>query len=116
MQLVRAEAHAVLAGAGIEMREEEQAERSRLLPRQLERRSGNSSWQSVHRHTGSIETDYLNGEIVLLARMHGLPAPVNATVQRLARGLVQSGSPPGSVPVDELERLLAEAAANGVPA
>jgi 2-dehydropantoate 2-reductase len=44
-----------------------------------------SSWQSLQRGTNSIETDYLNGEIVLLARQLGLGAPLNAVVQRLAR-------------------------------
>ena len=29
-------------------------------------RSGGSSWQSLHRGTGTIETDQLTGEIVLL--------------------------------------------------
>ena len=41
------------------------------------RRGGGSSWQSLARGTGTIETDYLNGEIVLLGRLHGVPTPVN---------------------------------------
>ena len=41
-------------------------------------RLGSSTWQSLSRGTGSIETDYLNGEIVRIAHEHGLPAPVNA--------------------------------------
>ncbi|MBF4577183.1 ketopantoate reductase family protein [Frondihabitans sp. VKM Ac-2883] len=60
---------------------------------------GGSSWQSVQRG-GSIETDYLNGEIALLARLHGRTAPLNAEVQRLAR------VGPGAA--DELRRLFAE--------
>src|SRR5689334_5987853 len=39
-----------------------------------------SSWQSLQRGTGRIEVDYLNGEIVLLGRLHGVPTPVNAEV------------------------------------
>jgi 2-dehydropantoate 2-reductase len=109
-RLVRDEARAVLAAAGIEAREDELAERSRLLPRQPERRAGNSSWQSVQRGVGSIESDYLNGEIVLLARRHGGAAPANETVQRLARELARTNAAPGSVPVEELERLVATAA------
>jgi 2-dehydropantoate 2-reductase len=52
---------------------------------------GGSSWQSVRRGTGSIETDYLNGEVALLARLNGLDAPLNAEVQRLARQAAAAG-------------------------
>ncbi len=38
-------------------------------------RTGGSSIQSLKRGTGTIETDYLNGEIVLLGRLHGVPTP-----------------------------------------
>ena len=47
--------------------------------------TGGSSWQSLVRGTGSIEADHLNGEIVLLGRLHGVPTPVNAVLQRRAR-------------------------------
>jgi 2-dehydropantoate 2-reductase len=67
---------------------------------------GGSTWQSFARGTGSIETDYLNGEIALLARLHGLRAPLNETVQRLARHAANSGSGVGSLSVIELEALL----------
>jgi 2-dehydropantoate 2-reductase len=50
-----------------------------------------SSWQSLQRGTGRIEADYLNGEIVLLGRLHGVPTPVNAAVQRLA-GRIAAGA------------------------
>ena len=50
-------------------------------------RPGGSSWQSLRRGTGDIETDYLNGEIVFLGRMHGVATPANAMIQRLAREL-----------------------------
>ena len=46
---------------------------------------GGSSWQSLVRGTGTIETDFLNGEIVLLGRLHGIPTPVNADIQRRVR-------------------------------
>jgi 2-dehydropantoate 2-reductase len=42
-----------------------------------------SSWQSLTRRTGQVETDYLNGEIVLLGRLHGVPTPANLVVQRV---------------------------------
>ncbi|MFI5934714.1 ketopantoate reductase family protein [Actinoplanes sp. NPDC051494] len=44
-----------------------------------------STWQSFARGASS-EIDYLNGEIVLLARRHGLTAPLNRRLQELLGG------------------------------
>jgi 2-dehydropantoate 2-reductase len=41
-----------------------------------------STWQSFARGAGS-EVDYLNGEVVLLGRLHGVPTPVNEALQRI---------------------------------
>jgi 2-dehydropantoate 2-reductase len=65
-------------------------------------RGGGSSWQSITRGTGSIETDYLSGEIVLLGRLHGVPTPVNATLQRIANEHARQAIPPGTSTVAEL--------------
>ncbi len=67
-----------------------------------ERHRGGSSWQSLVRGTGSIEAAYLNGEIALLGRLHGVPTPVNATLQRLALRAAREGAGPGSMTVDEV--------------
>ncbi len=69
---------------------------------------GSSAAQSLARGAGSIETDYLNGEIALLGRLHGVPTPVNAFFAELAAGLSAQGKAPGSLGFDEVERLLAE--------
>ena len=61
-------------------------------------RAGGSSWQSLARGVGTIETDYLNGEIALLGRLHGVPTPVNALLQWLAGEQARLGAPPGAVP------------------
>jgi 2-dehydropantoate 2-reductase len=77
-------------------------------------RSGGSSWQSLTRQTGTIEADFLNGEIVLLGRVYGVPTPVNATLQRLANQAARAHKPPGSTaPADILSA--AEAAADDLP-
>ncbi len=68
---------------------------------------GSSSRQSLARGTGTIEADYLNGEIVLLARQHGLSAPLNEAVRRLANRYAREGRPPGSLPEAELAELAA---------
>jgi 2-dehydropantoate 2-reductase len=97
----RREGASVLRAAGIELASQnEDAERrgDRLQQRPINgaQRGGGSSWQSLRRGTGSIETDYLNGEIVLLGRLHGVPTPVNALLQREANAAARSGAEPQS--------------------
>jgi 2-dehydropantoate 2-reductase len=107
----RAEGRAVLDAAGIDVAsdEEDAARRGDLLsmrPIAGERRGGGSSWQSLARGTGSIEADMLNGEVVLLGRLHGVAAPVNELLQRTANHLARVGAPPASRAVAELEAQL----------
>jgi 2-dehydropantoate 2-reductase len=71
-------------------------------------RGGSSSWQSIARGTGSIEADYLNGEIAYLGRRHGIPTPANATLQRLAMKMAHERSLPGSFSVEQLRKLINE--------
>jgi 2-dehydropantoate 2-reductase len=107
-QRTKDEARAVLQAAGIAWAtEEEDAARrdgSMTLQTVQAGRShpGSSSWQSLARGTGNMETDYLNGEIVLLGRIHGVPTPLNSMLQRLAVDLVKNGTEPGSVPLEDL--------------
>jgi 2-dehydropantoate 2-reductase len=63
-------------------------------------RGGSSSWQSLKRGTGAIETDYLNGEISLLGRLHGVPTPLNDALCRLADAHARRGGGPGELTVD----------------
>lgn len=82
---VRAEAASILDKCGIPYAsDEEDAERRGDILQVPGVRDGGSSWQSLMRGTGSIETDYINGEIVLLARERGLSAPYNENAQRWA--------------------------------
>jgi 2-dehydropantoate 2-reductase len=102
-----AEARAVFAAAGLDVstEEEDRARRGDILQRKPIRgrtRGGGSTWQSFARGTGSIETDHLNGEIVLLGRLHGIPTPVNEALQRLARQHARALTPAGSVPAEAL--------------
>ena len=77
-------------------------------------RGGGSSWQSVVRGTGNIETDYLNGEIVLLGRLHGVPTPANRVCQRLAWRILREGLEPGAFEAaDVLAWIEAEGAGHG---
>lgn len=82
-------------------------ERSKLVnyhPIGSIRRVGSSSWQSVLRGTGNVETDYLNGEIVALGRRYGIETPVNALLVRRANEMAREGRAPGTVSVSELRR------------
>jgi 2-dehydropantoate 2-reductase len=107
-----AEATAVLSAAGIDVAtaEEDRERRGDLLimspVEDGARRRGGSSWQSLARGLGSIETDYLNGEIVLLGRQLGVPTPVNALVQRLAGEAARTKAPPGSYDASDLLAML----------
>lgn len=62
-------------------------------------RPGASTWQSLTRGK-TLETDYLNGEIVALGRAHGIPTPTNEVLQRLGADAVAHGLRPGSVSLD----------------
>ncbi len=111
-RLLQAEAEAVLTAAGIAWRDVGGSDprRERLMrqePISGVARSGGSSTQSLARGTGSIETDYLNGEIVLLARLHGVAAPANAWFTGLAARMVRERLRPGSIPAAEIEAGLA---------
>jgi 2-dehydropantoate 2-reductase len=105
------EGAAVLAAAGIEFvgREEDAARRGDRFQWNSDAarsRPGSSSWQSLARGTGSIEADYLNGEIVLLGRIHQVPTPVNGLLQRLAATAAREGRRPGTLPAAELIQML----------
>jgi len=110
----RAEGEAVLAAAGIDavpMAEDRQRRGTILhITRFGTRPAGSSSWQSLYRGTGTIEADYLNGEIVLLGRLAGVPTPVNELLARRANDLARTGRTPGSLRAADLRAELAGAA------
>lgn len=98
----REEAFACFEAAGVAFasRDEDLARRDgRLQVRPVggRERSGSSSWQSIARGTGSIETDLLNGEIVLLGRLTGVPTPVNEALQYLAADVARGALAPASL-------------------
>jgi 2-dehydropantoate 2-reductase len=66
-------------------------------------RAGGSTWQSIERGLPSVETDYLNGEIVRLGRLHGVPTPVNAAIQAGMREIIRRSRAPRTLdPADLL--------------
>jgi 2-dehydropantoate 2-reductase len=88
-ELAMDEARACYAAAGLHWEEDTRALGARMSPPRPvhgEAHAMSSTWQSLQRGS-TLETDYLNGEIVLLGRLHGVPTPVNADIQRRAHHL-----------------------------
>ncbi|HUA49082.1 MAG TPA: 2-dehydropantoate 2-reductase [Solirubrobacteraceae bacterium] len=109
-RLVQEEGRAVLSAAHIDFVADEvndvlaRWKRLDVQPIAGRERAGSSTRQSVARGL-PVETDYLNGEIVLLARRRGLPAPVSQALCELSARHVRERRPPNSVPAGEvLER------------
>ena len=107
-QRARREGVACLEAAGISFVGDDEEDAARLerevhprTMRGVERRGG-SSWQSLERRLGTIETDYLNGEIVRLGQQYGVPTPVNALLQYLSQRVARERRPPGSVNPDKI--------------
>lgn len=116
IEQARAEARTVLDKAGIAYSTPEEDARVRghkVEVRAIEgvNRGGGSSWQSLARGSGSIEADYLNGEIVLLGRLHSVPTPVNEVLRREANRVAKEKKEPGSMPLETLLALIGECSA-----
>jgi 2-dehydropantoate 2-reductase len=102
----QAEALAIFAAAGIAVgSSEEDTERRRGMQRRRVapgEQGGSSTWQSLVRGRSGIESDYLNGEVVLTARLHGLRAPVNEVLWRLGHRVVRDGIAPRSLDIEPI--------------
>jgi 2-dehydropantoate 2-reductase len=101
------EGAAALAAAGIDVASSQEDRERRgdalqLSPTASGEWQGGSSWQSLARGAGSIEAEFLNGEIVLVGGLFGVPTPVNALLQRLALRAALDGAPPGSWRIEDL--------------
>jgi len=118
-RMMTEEALACYQAAGIDCasREEFAARRGnhiKVAPVSGNQRKGGSSWQSIFRETGSIESDYLNGEIVLLGHLYGIPTPANRVMQQMAIRLAGEGGSVGSVPLEEVRKQIALAQSDPV--
>jgi 2-dehydropantoate 2-reductase len=96
-RMLTEEALACYRAAGIEWASEEHMSALRVGMAAPPGRQGSSTWQSLVRGAGTIESDYLNGEIVLLGRLHGVPTPANAAVQRIGLRMIRERLAPGSL-------------------
>jgi 2-dehydropantoate 2-reductase len=64
---------------------------------------GGSTWQSLMKGASTLETDYFNGEIIMLGRLHGVPTPTNEFLQHYAARMLRDGVQAGSVTTDQLD-------------
>ena len=77
-------------------------ERLDLRPVAGRERAGSSTRQSIARGAPTVETDYLNGEVALLGRLHGVATPVNEALCELSDRHVRERRAPGTVPAGEV--------------
>jgi 2-dehydropantoate 2-reductase len=116
MREVHAEAERCFVAAGVAFeppdaftkRSQEQHQQSPLPPGV---RNLGSSWQSLQRGLGSIEADFLNGEIVRLGRVHGIPTPYNEVLQEVSNAMAARREMPGKLSAQDLEQLAESRAA-----
>jgi 2-dehydropantoate 2-reductase len=109
---VDAEARSVLDAAGIEVTSDAEESAARAAAFTMHHVPGvpddvgGSTWQSLQRGTGNVETDYLNGEVARIAHAVGIEAPYNARLATLVRQAAARGQQPGAISADELAEAL----------
>jgi thiosulfate/3-mercaptopyruvate sulfurtransferase len=114
--LLRQEAAEILRAGGGEIADlsaDGNVRRFSLAPTPGHEYGGTSTWQSLAR-ASSPETPFINGEIVLRARLLGRDAPANrAIVERIQR-VARDGAGARALGDDDLEQLLHELRPNSV--
>jgi len=105
------EAQAIVQKAGIKWISQEQVTRdwpeiTAPLHGQLNTEAQSSTWQSLARHQGSVETEFLNGEIVRVAKKLGLQAPINEKLMEISQEMAANHEPPGKYTPVQLSETL----------
>jgi 2-dehydropantoate 2-reductase len=107
----RQEAADLLEQAGIRWISQEDLEKgwpemNSPLRGRLDTSAQSSTWQSLARQQGSVETEFLNGEVVRLAKKLGRHAPVNEKLMLIAQEMAINRETPGKYTPDQLRALL----------
>ena len=107
----RQEFQDVLSRAGIrwvslDEVEQEWPEITKPLRGKLDVKRGSSTWQSLVRKQGTVETEFINGEIVQLAKKLGIKAPINETLLHISQEMAANHEPPGKYTPAKLCKLL----------
>jgi ketopantoate reductase len=108
-EALRAEGRAVLAAANLSITSSTEADTRTVRAGQIagRTRGGGSTWQSLAREATTLESEYLNGEIIALGRLHGVPTPLNTALLREVTRAAATGTQAGSLPIDDLVARLA---------
>jgi len=111
-RLLSEEAREILTASGLDIADQQRettADTSRVTARPAAgvEYGGNSTWQSITR-SSPLETDFLNGEIVLAARLLGRTAPVNEAIAERAARAWRDGTAAGTLGPDDLLATVAQ--------
>ena len=111
LEAARQEAREVLAQAGIRWVSEKELQQiwpERTIPTRhsLGTNAQSSTWQSLTRQQGTVETDFLNGEIVRVAKQVGKRVPINEAIIGIVKGMAAKRETPGKYTPTELLRLV----------
>ncbi len=116
-EYLRTEALACYAAAEIDCASAAQTQQRHAVMQMVEikgyPRTGGSTWQSLVRGTGDMETEFLNGEICRLGRLHGVATPANDTMVEVSREIVSGRLPAGAYTQAELLERIAASTAGG---
>ena len=108
---VQQEFREILAQAGIcwvsaEELAQEWSDITMPLRGRLDTEAQSSTWQSLARGQGTVETEFLNGEVVRLAKKLERQAPINETLLRISQEMAANHEPPGKYTPAQLCTLL----------
>jgi 2-dehydropantoate 2-reductase len=109
LRAVTEESRSILEKAGIKAISYEQV--SREWPEitttlRIKAEAQSSTWQSLARFRGSVETEFLNGEIVRVARRLGKQAPINEKLLHICQEMAANHEPPGKYSPSRLAEML----------
>jgi 2-dehydropantoate 2-reductase len=105
------EARAIVEKAGIKWISQQQVaedwpEITVPLRGQINTKEQSSTWQSLARRQGSVETEFLNGEIVRVAKKLGLQAPLNEKLVKISLEMAANHELPGKFSPAQLSEML----------
>jgi 2-dehydropantoate 2-reductase len=108
---VAEESRAIVEEAGIKWISQEQVvkdwpEITAPVRGRINTEAQSSTWQSLARHQGSVETEFLNGEIVRVAKRLGKRAPINEKLLRISQEMAVNHEPPGKYTPSQLAEML----------
>ena len=85
---------------------EEWPEINEPLRGSLDTEAQSSTWQSLAREQGTVETEFLNGEVLRLAERLGRPAPVNEMLLKIILEMADNREHPGKYTAAQLGSIL----------